>query len=205
MDYYKETLANLIKHSPDAKVFVLLHKIDKLNDMPVDNDAFYAEKEAMVIRASQSLKVKCFGTSIWDETLYLAWSSMVNSLIPNMKGIQRLLKNFGQATEVDEVVLFEAATFLVVANETLKPNKDPHRHEKISNIIKQFKLCCVDSQTQFSGMEIRNSNFCAYIDGFTSNTYIMVVTSKKTISAAVVNNNIYAASQQFEKYGYLTS
>lgn len=30
-------------------------------------------------------------------------------------------------------------------------------------------------------MEVRNSNFAAFIDVFTSNTYVMVVTSDSTI------------------------
>ena len=34
---------------------------------------------------------------------------------------------------------------------------------------------------QFQSMEVRNSNFAAFIDVFTSNTYVMVVTSDSTI------------------------
>lgn len=38
------------------------------------------------------------------------------------------------------MVLFEKSTFLVIANHTTKQMADPHRFEKISNIVKQFKL-----------------------------------------------------------------
>jgi hypothetical protein len=43
-------------------------------------------------------------------------------------------------------------------------------------------LSCVKSQSQLKSMEVRNSNFTAFIDVFTSNTYIMVVVSDPRIS-----------------------
>jgi Ras-related GTP-binding protein A/B len=49
------------------------------------------------------------------------------------------------------VVLFELTTFLVIAHATLTPHADAHRFEKISNIIKQFKLSCRKAQAQFEG------------------------------------------------------
>lgn len=55
-----------------------------------------------------------------------------------------------------------------------RPHFDAHRFEKISNIIKQFKLSCGKAQSQFQGMQVQNSRFTAYIDQFTANTYIMV-------------------------------
>lgn len=54
------------------------------------------------------------------------------------------------------------------------PHFDAHRFEKISNIIKQFKLSCGKAASQFQGMQVENSRFTAYIDQFTANTYIMV-------------------------------
>jgi Ras-related GTP-binding protein A/B len=82
------------------------------------------------------MKITCFKTSIWDETLYKAWSSIVYSLIPNIKTIEANLDNFTQICGADEVVLFERATFLVIAHSTCKEHHDVHRFEKISNIIK---------------------------------------------------------------------
>lgn len=88
------------------------------------------------------LKLKSFRTSIWDETLYKAWSSIVYSLVPNVQTLEVQLKKFAEVCEADEVVLFEKATFLVISHTSLKEHSDVHRFEKISNIIKQFKLSC---------------------------------------------------------------
>lgn len=60
--------------------------------------------------------MKCYATSIWDETLYKAWSEIVYSLIPNVAQLESQLKDFGNICGAQEVVLFERATFLVISH-----------------------------------------------------------------------------------------
>ncbi|CAJ0591691.1 unnamed protein product [Cylicocyclus nassatus] len=74
-----------------------------------------------------------------------------------------------------KVMLFERATFLVIAHAEVTKHRDMHRFEKVSNIIKQFKLSCSKMGSQFEYMHVRNSHFAAFIDAFTPNTFIMVV------------------------------
>ena len=97
-----------------------------------------------------------FGTSIWDETLYLvlfqcvydcqAWSNVIQSLVPDAQKLRHQLKVLANIMEVDEVVLFERNTFLVIASSTNNSFLDPNRFEKISNTIKQFKLVMKQSK-----------------------------------------------------------
>ena len=47
--------------------------------------------------------VRCGRTSIWDETLYRAWSSIVYSLIPDIDLVQEHLASFCNICEADEV------------------------------------------------------------------------------------------------------
>jgi len=49
-------------------------------------------------------------------------------------------------------------------------------------------------------MEVRNSNFAAFIDVFTTNTYIMVIMSDPTIQSAATLINIARARIHFEKF-----
>ena len=60
--------------------------------------------------------MKCFPTSIWDETLYRAWSDIVYSLIPNVDVLKSQLDDFRSICGADEIVLFERATFLVISH-----------------------------------------------------------------------------------------
>lgn len=81
-------------------------------------------------------KTNCLKTSIWDETLYKAWSNIVSILLPNRNQLQQSLKQICTALNANEVVLFEKSTFLVISNFDAVDHADIHRFEKISNIIK---------------------------------------------------------------------
>jgi len=242
---FKGTLKAIKECSPEAKIFCLVHKMDLIKEP--ERAQVFAEKEALLrgLTAPFKLSVTCFQTSIWDETLYKAWSSIVYSLIPNSRELEIRLNKFCALSEADEVVIFEKATFLVIShsdivsrsssstsstttttntnttnvntnntstsstnsvnNNTFNMNinssgivRDPHRFEKISNIIKQFKLSCSKSQSQFKAMEIHNSNYSAYISEFTPNTYIMAVFYDTAIHSAATLINIDLARQHFE-------
>lgn len=198
LTYYHDCLEAIMQNSKAAKVFCLIHKMDLI---PEDQrERVFRKKEAELKRLSHPMPITCFKTSIWDETLYKAWSSIVYSLIPNVKTIEANLDNFTQICGADEVVLFERATFLVIAHSTSKEHHDVHRFEKISNIIKQFKLSCMKSSAQFQSMEVQNASFSAYIEGFTPNTYVMVVASDETIQSATVLLNIKAARRHFGNF-----
>ncbi|ETI56751.1 hypothetical protein, variant [Phytophthora nicotianae CJ01A1] len=181
MAHFDGCLEAIDQNSSNAKVFVLIHKMDLV---PEDQrERVFNQKKEMILARTGQLPTVCFGTSIWDETLYRAWSSIV----------------------ADEVVLFERATFLVISHATHTNHRDIHRFEKISNIIKQFKLSCSKTQAQFQGMEVRNSNFTAFIDFFTANTYIMIIMSDDSIQPATIHLNIKAARPVFEEHVQQTS
>eukprot|EP00042_Codosiga_hollandica_P014757 m.34384 g.34384 ORF g.34384 m.34384 type:complete len:310 (+) comp43503_c0_seq1:96-1025(+) len=197
--YFQSCLSSIQENSRDAKIFCLIHKMDLIAE--ADRDSVFSERQAELKRRSLPMDVFCFRTSIWDETLYKAWSSIVVSLIPNVSTLERHLTNFCDLSDADEVVLFERATFLVIShtNKDSQKSRDAHRFEKISNIIKQFKLSCGKAATQFQAMEVRNKNFACYIDCFTQNTYIMVILSDTSIPAAATLLNISNARKHFER------
>eukprot|EP01031_Cornospumella_fuschlensis_P026217 gene26217-31672_t len=192
----------LERASPDATVFVLVHKMDLVAEQ--DRDREFDQRSQLIRSKTAHFQLKLFPTSIWDETLYKAWSQIVYSLIPNIDQLESQLKEFREICGADEVVLFEKATFLVISHATALDTDqyDSHRCERISNIIKQFKISCSKTQFHFQGMEVRNAYFTASIDAFTGNTYIMIVAAgkdKKTYSA-LLQHNINAAKKHFEKY-----
>jgi len=79
---------------------------------------------------------------------------------------------------------------------------DSDRFERISNIVKQFKISCSKTHSQFQGMEVKNSHFNAHIALFTGNTYIMIITagSESKTSSTVIQINVAAARKHFEKF-----
>ncbi|XP_017876705.1 ras-related GTP-binding protein A [Ceratina calcarata] len=197
MHYYQSCLEAILQNSPEAKIFCLVHKMDLVQED--QRDLIFREREEDLKRLSLPLDCTCFRTSIWDETLYRAWSSIVYMLIPNVEELEQSLKQFTNIIDADEVLLFERATFLVISYCQRQHHRDVHRFEKVSNIIKQFKLSCSKLAAQFQSMEVRNSNFAAFIDVFTSNTYVMVIMSDPAIPSAATLINIRNARKHFEK------
>ncbi|XP_065568589.1 ras-related GTP-binding protein A-like [Artemia franciscana] len=197
MHYYQSCLEAIIQNSSNAKIFCLIHKMDLVSED--QRESVFRDREQDIIRLSKPLDVTCFSTSIWNETLYRAWSSIVYQLIPNVHELESNLQEFAQILDADEVLLFERATFLVIAHAESVKHRDPYRFEKVSNIIKQFKLSCSKLAAQFQSMEVRNSTFAAFIDCFTANTYVMVVSSDPSIPSAATTLNIKNAKRHFEK------
>ncbi|XP_071480267.1 ras-related GTP-binding protein A [Diadema setosum] len=197
MHYYQSCLEAILQRSPNAKIFCLIHKMDLVQED--QRELIFKEREDDLKRLSKPLDCTCFRTSIWDETLYQAWSSIVYLLIPNVEQLKTNLINFADIIDADEVLLFERATFLVISHCQRREHRDVHRFEKISNIIKQFKLSCSKLAASFQSMEVRNSSFAAFIDVFTQNTYVMVIMSDLSIPPATTLINIKNARKHFEK------
>jgi len=53
------------------------------------------------------MSLEVFGTSIWDETLYKAWSQIVYSLIPNVEMLRGKLAQLAEFCDADEVCWME--------------------------------------------------------------------------------------------------
>ncbi|KAI8057713.1 ras-related GTP-binding protein A-like protein [Syncephalis plumigaleata] len=197
MHYYQSCLEAIMTHSKQAKIFCLVHKMDLVPE-EMREQVFHERFEELRTR-SEPLEITAFATTIWDESLFKAWSSIVYTLVPNVNLLASHLNKFCRVCDADEVVLFERATFLVIAHASQRPHADHARFEKISSIIKQFKLSCTKLQTQFKSMEIRKDGFTAFIDALTSNTYVMVIMSDPTIESAATQMNIMVARRHFEK------
>ncbi|KAK6633203.1 hypothetical protein RUM43_000767 [Polyplax serrata] len=197
MHYYQSCLEAILQNSPEAKIFCLVHKMDLVQED--QREIIFRERDEDLKRLSKPLQCTCFRTSIWDETLYRAWSSIVYKLIPNVQELEQSLNEFANIIDADEVLLFEKATFLVISHCERRQHQDIHRFEKVSNIIKQFKLSCSRLAAQFHSMEVRNSKFACFIDVFTSNTYVMVIMSDSGIPSAATLINIKNARKYFEK------
>jgi len=200
LDTYKKCIDSLQEFSPSAKIFVLMHKMDLI---PKDQrESLYQSRIDRLKELSLPFLIISFQTSIWEETLYKAWSKIVYSLIPNAEIIKQHLHQFMTITEAEEVVLFEKATFLDISHTTQERSedlyKDGQRFERISNIIKMFKLSCLKSGTALHSMRIHNSKFDAFIYEFTSNTYIMVVVSDPEVQTTATLLNIKNAKAHFE-------
>ncbi|KAH9950296.1 Gtr1/RagA G protein conserved region-domain-containing protein [Amylocystis lapponica] len=122
LEYYRDCLAALRRYSPDAAVFLLVHKMDLARG---PKGVTLERKTQELQQASDGVEITVFGTSIYDESLYKAWSSIVHTLIPNAAVLSKHLTTLAHACSATEVILFERTTFLVIATSAPPPAPSP--------------------------------------------------------------------------------
>jgi Ras-related GTP-binding protein A/B len=215
---YVSIISALLQFSPAAKIYVLIHKMDLV--VPNAREAVYDERVRIVRQktseyvssvglgagnddeTSTFLDITPFATSIWDQSLYKAWASIIHDLVPNLGAIERNLANLGIAIEAEELLLFERTSFLAVSSWTseegkLNPTED--RLERMSNIMKHFKQSISRftgtprNAEQFVRMEHKAAmRFNLFILKFTTNTYLMVILppGEARFNAAMLNCQI---------------
>mmetsp|Transcript_63337 Transcript_63337/g.181726 ORF Transcript_63337/g.181726 Transcript_63337/m.181726 type:complete len:323 (+) Transcript_63337:118-1086(+) len=191
LNYFTHAIESLRQWSPSARVFCLIHKLDLVHESK--RAEVLRKYETDLMNIAQGINLSCFGTSIWDDTLFKAWSQIVYSLIPSIDQLELQLKHICEVCEADEVVLFEKNTFLLISHSSRRAIADGHRFEKISNIVKQFKLSCAKVKTSFRSFQVKNSNFSATIEPFLPHSFVMVVVSDPQVHHAATSANLWAA------------
>ncbi|KAH8099522.1 Gtr1/RagA G protein conserved region-domain-containing protein [Cristinia sonorae] len=120
LEYYTDCLRALRRYSPEANVFLLVHKMDLVR---APQKRTVLDKKARELRqVSGDMAVTVFGTSIYDESLYKAWSKIVHTLIPNVSVLTKHLTTLADACSATEVIMFERTTFLVIATSSPPPS-----------------------------------------------------------------------------------
>ncbi|PTB69359.1 hypothetical protein BBK36DRAFT_1134186 [Trichoderma citrinoviride] len=209
---YVSILSALLQYSPAAKIYILVHKMDLV--VPSARETVYDDRVRLVRQKTaeyaHSVGVDSnavdllvpFATSIWDQSLYKAWASIIHDLVPNLAVIERNLANLGVAIEAEELILFERTSFLAVSSWTSPEgarNPTEDRLERMSNIMKHFKQSISRftgtprNAEQFIRMEHKaGMRFSLFILKFTTNTYLMVVLppGEARFNAAMLNCQI---------------
>ncbi|PNY23672.1 GTP-binding protein gtr1 [Tolypocladium capitatum] len=210
---YVSILSALLQFSPAANIYVLIHKMDLV--VPSARESVYDERVRLVRQKTveyvasvgcdaspAGLELTPFATSIWDQSLYKAWASIIHDLVPNLSVIESNLANLGIAIEAEELLLFERTSFLAVSSWTSPEghrNPTEDRLERMSNIMKHFKQSISRftgtprNAEQFIRMEHKaGMRFNLFILKFTTNTYLMVVLppGEARFNAAMLNCQI---------------
>lgn len=172
IEYYKECVDALEEYSQNAKIYVLIHKMDLISSH--ERDSVFQRRVDAVKSRSKGFAVKCFPTSIFETSLYKAWNLIIADLSTESLEMRASIKCLAECLEAEEVILFEKSTFLCIWNYSNRLISDDERYESISCIIKKFKLSCLNSRSKFNSIEIRNRNSIILIEEFTKTTFVMI-------------------------------
>ncbi|SCU99917.1 LAME_0G06348g1_1 [Lachancea meyersii CBS 8951] len=198
IEIFTKALNQLKKYSPDAKIFVLLHKMDLVQrDKRQELFQIMMSKLQETSAAYGFPDLVGFSTSIWDESLYKAWSQIICSLIPNMATYQSNLKKLKAVMDAREIILFERATFLVICSSNTATGEllDPKRFEKISNIMKNFKQSSMKLKSSFKTLVLDNTIF---VSELSPNMMCFIVLNKSESPQELVLENIKKVRVHFQ-------
>ena len=87
----------------------------------------FEKRRKEILDRSANFQTTCFATSIWEVSLYKAWTEIVSTLIMDMKKLKSTLGSFADACNAEEVILFEKSTFLLTCHYSNKVINDEQR------------------------------------------------------------------------------
>lgn len=198
-EYFQLSFKHLMQNDKKAKIFCLLHKMDLIKEENEKKKKFEDHKRRIKSIVG-SKDVKYYKTSIWDESLYLCWSDIIYSLIPNASRIETKLNSFTRICGATETILLEGSTFLIISQSSGAIDQDNRtkKNEMISNIIKKFKISCLKLKTRFNSIRLDTDQFQVFLEKFVKNSFILVV-SDHSIPKATTLLNIQLAKKYFKE------
>ncbi|KAF2858569.1 hypothetical protein K470DRAFT_283172 [Piedraia hortae CBS 480.64] len=212
MEAFTATVRALREHSPNGRIFVLVHKMDLV---PFERRRREFEQRALVVRtvcANEGFsnnQVECWASSIWDQTLYRAWARVIHDLVPQVAQLKSRLRKLSYVIEAREMVIYERVTCLAITHVTSEaeegnPFKD--RHERISSILKTHKQSmakhagstgAVGDVGNFEELQIKSGGVQFFVTRLTENTLVAVVMGSGESEFNVARVNVALARAEF--------
>lgn len=186
---YKRIIDSLFQYSKDAKVFILFHKIDKIAQ--ADRTRTFNRAVSLVkdLTPPQAL-VECFATTIYEQSLYLAWTKIIEFVVPDIAFFNTQLDTIMGLMNCDEILLMEKYTFLIMGSASRKKDPDVARkYEQLSTIIKPFKITCVARSTGLAQTHINTDKYTLIVEKFAENTYLAVIFYNRKVNNELVSLN----------------
>ncbi|CAH2352574.1 GTP-binding protein Gtr2p [[Candida] railenensis] len=127
-DEYLNALTNLsmiiefaYSVNPKIHIEVLIHKIDGLSEdyrMDAQRDIMQRTGDELLDLGLEGVQVSFYLTSIFDHSIYEAFSRIVQKLIPELPSLENMLDNLVQHSSIDKVFLFDANSKIYVATDS---------------------------------------------------------------------------------------
>lgn len=127
-DEYMNAITNLAmiidyayKVNPNINIEVLIHKVDGLSeDFKVDaqRDIMQRTGEELLELGLDGVQVSFYLTSIFDHSIYEAFSRIVQKLIPEISYLENMLDNLIQHSKIEKAFLFDINSKIYVSTDS---------------------------------------------------------------------------------------
>lgn len=126
-DEYLNALTNLsmiieyaYKVNPKIHIEVLIHKIDGLSEdyrIDAQRDIMQRTGDELLDLGLEGVQVSFYLTSIFDHSIYEAFSRIVQKLIPELPSLENMLDNLVAHSSIDKVFMFDVNSKIYVATD----------------------------------------------------------------------------------------
>lgn len=127
-DEYLNALTNLsmiieyaYQVNPRIHIEVLIHKVDGLSEdyrMDAQREIMQRVGDELLDLGLEGVQVSFYLTSIFDHSIYEAFSRIVQKLVPELPSLENMLDNLVQHSSVDKVFLFDVNSKIYVATDS---------------------------------------------------------------------------------------
>uniref|UniRef100_A0AAF5RU57 Gtr1/RagA G protein conserved region containing protein n=1 Tax=Wuchereria bancrofti TaxID=6293 RepID=A0AAF5RU57_WUCBA len=127
-DDYSEALKKMVEYFKKAfeindkiRLEVFIHKVDGLNEeikLEAQRDIFQRVQDDLQDDGLDKVHVTYHLTSIYDHSIFEAFSKVVQKLIKQLSTLERLLDIFNQGSNVEKAFLFDVASKIYIATDS---------------------------------------------------------------------------------------
>lgn len=127
-DEYMSAITNLAmimeyayKVNPSINIEVLIHKVDGLSEefkVDAQRDIMRRTGEELLELGLDGAQVSFYLTSIFDHSIYEAFSRIVQKLIPELSFLENMLDNLTQHSKIEKAFLFDINSKIYVSTDS---------------------------------------------------------------------------------------
>jgi Ras-related GTP-binding protein C/D len=115
------TILNLQQSYPNINIEVFVHKVDGLSDDfrgDTFRDIIQRVQDELSDNGYEQAPISFYQTSIYDHSIFEAFSKVIQKLIPQLPTLEALLNNLCGACNIEKAYLFDIMSKIYIATDT---------------------------------------------------------------------------------------
>ncbi|RWS14415.1 ras-related GTP-binding protein C-like isoform X1, partial [Dinothrombium tinctorium] len=127
------TITRAYKVNPDIKFEVFIHKVDGLSDdhkIETQRDIHQRANDELLEVGLENIHISFYLTSIYDHSIFEAFSKVVQKLIPQLPTLENLLNIFISNSAIEKAFLFDVVSKIYIATDSSPVD------------MQSYELCC---------------------------------------------------------------
>ena len=170
------SVKQILSYNPNAKLNIFFHKSDLIHDK--ESLVPYLKK---IFAKNVSHKIVFHLTSIFDESLFKAWSDIIRELSPKSTFINSILKLLKKQKGVKDAMLIEKSSGLACGS-TIEPSEEEIAVGMISLLIITIdKVTRRMSLENFKEFKLKTENSCLLLTDVTPDLMLVIILNKFAI------------------------